>query len=118
MATAMVSNTIVCKDLWVRLPPAAPEIARRLSNAELRGIAGTCQTPNQCSIWRANRSGMGHFDHPFLPMAAFGRKRKGELFGWACGLIGVDCRPNNRWNISVARRASVAILDEFIGPKS
>jgi hypothetical protein len=41
-----------------------------------------------------------------------------ELFVWACGLIGVDCRPNNRWNISVARRASVAILDEFIGPKS
>ena len=41
-----------------------------------------------------------------------------ELFTWACGLIGVDCRPNNRWNISVARRASVAVLDEFIGPKS
>jgi hypothetical protein len=41
-----------------------------------------------------------------------------ELFVWACGLIGVDCRPNNRWNISVAKRASVAILDEFIGPKS
>jgi hypothetical protein len=41
-----------------------------------------------------------------------------ELFVWACGLIGVDCRPNNRWNISVARRASVATLDEFIGPKS
>lgn len=41
-----------------------------------------------------------------------------ELFVWACGLIGVDCRPSNRWNISVARRASVAILDEFIGAKS
>lgn len=40
-----------------------------------------------------------------------------ELFVWACGLIGVDCRPNNRWNISVAKRASVAILDAFIGPK-
>ena len=40
-----------------------------------------------------------------------------ELFVWACGLIGVDCRPNNRWNISVARRESVALLDEFIGPK-
>ncbi|MDL2334960.1 MAG: hypothetical protein QFC55_02875 [Chloroflexota bacterium] len=41
-----------------------------------------------------------------------------ELFAWACGLIGVDSRPNNRWNISVAKRASVAILDEFVGPKS
>lgn len=41
-----------------------------------------------------------------------------ELFVWACGLIGVDCRPNNRWNMSVAKRASVAILDDFIGPKT
>ena len=40
-----------------------------------------------------------------------------ELFVWACGLAGVECRPNNRWNISVARRDSVALMDEFIGPK-
>jgi hypothetical protein len=41
-----------------------------------------------------------------------------DLFTWACGLIGVESRPANRRNISVARRRSVAILDEFIGPKS
>src|SRR5258706_5095468 len=40
------------------------------------------------------------------------------MFTWACGLVGVDSRPNNRKNISVARRASVAILDGFIGPKA
>jgi hypothetical protein len=40
-----------------------------------------------------------------------------ELFMWACSLIGVESRPNNRWNISVAKRESVAILDSFIGPK-
>jgi hypothetical protein len=40
-----------------------------------------------------------------------------ELFMWACGLIGVQSRQNNAWNISVARRASVEILDSFIGPK-
>lgn len=40
-----------------------------------------------------------------------------ELFQWACGLIGVESRPNNAWNISVAKRQSVAILDSFIGPK-
>jgi len=40
-----------------------------------------------------------------------------ELFQWACWLIGVECRQNNRWNISVAKRASVALLDEFVGPK-
>ena len=40
-----------------------------------------------------------------------------ELFRWACALIGVESRPNNAYNISVAKRASVAILDSFIGPK-
>jgi hypothetical protein len=40
-----------------------------------------------------------------------------ELFMWACRLIGVESRQNNAYNISVARRASVEILDSFIGPK-
>jgi len=40
-----------------------------------------------------------------------------ELFMWACGLIGVESRPSNAWNISVAKRASVKILDNFIGPE-
>jgi hypothetical protein len=33
-------------------------------------------------------------------------------------LIGVESRPNNRYNLSIAHRRSVAILDEFIGSKS
>ena len=40
-----------------------------------------------------------------------------ELFMWACALIGVESRPNNAYNISVAKRASVEILEGFIGPK-
>jgi hypothetical protein len=32
-------------------------------------------------------------------------------------LLGIDWRVMNRWNISVARRVSVAALDEFVGPK-
>ena len=40
-----------------------------------------------------------------------------DLFRWACDLIGVEYRQDGPWNISVARRRSVAILDEFIGPK-
>lgn len=39
------------------------------------------------------------------------------LFVRECELSGVECRPSNRYNISVARLASVAIFDEFIGPK-
>jgi hypothetical protein len=40
------------------------------------------------------------------------------IFERACALIGVETRPNNRYNLSIAHRRSVAILDEFIGSKS
>jgi hypothetical protein len=40
------------------------------------------------------------------------------IFCDTCDLIGIEWRVMNRWNISVARRASVARLDEFIGPKT
>jgi hypothetical protein len=40
------------------------------------------------------------------------------IFVRACGLMGVECRPNRRYDLSIARRHSVAILDEFIGPKT
>jgi hypothetical protein len=39
------------------------------------------------------------------------------LFTWACELVGVVARRMNHATISVARRDSVAILDEFVGPK-
>jgi hypothetical protein len=39
------------------------------------------------------------------------------LFAWGCGLVGVSWRRMNHKSISVARRDSVAILDEFVGPK-
>lgn len=41
-----------------------------------------------------------------------------EIFAEACRRLGIACRPNSRWQLSVARRASVARLDEFIGPKA
>jgi putative ATPase subunit gpP of terminase len=40
------------------------------------------------------------------------------LFGQACDQLGISWRPNNRWNLSVARRESVALLDTFVGPKA
>lgn len=41
-----------------------------------------------------------------------------NLFCWACSLIGVEARRSNARNVSVARRASVAILNEFLAPKA
>jgi hypothetical protein len=40
------------------------------------------------------------------------------LFVRACDAIGVDTRRMNEWTVSVARRKSVALLDQFVGPKS
>jgi hypothetical protein len=40
-----------------------------------------------------------------------------ELFRWACGLVGVETRLASWRNVSVARRDSVAKLNEFLGPK-
>jgi hypothetical protein len=39
------------------------------------------------------------------------------IFGRACDQLGIEWRPNNRRSLSVARRGSVALLDEFVGPK-
>jgi hypothetical protein len=40
-----------------------------------------------------------------------------RIFCDACDALGVPWRVMNRDSISVARRASVARLDEFVGPK-
>lgn len=40
-----------------------------------------------------------------------------DLFCWACDILGVAWRRMNHQTISVARRESVALLDEFVGPK-
>ena len=46
--------------------------------------------------------------------------RSADITGILTGhldLLGVEWRPMGRWQISVARRASVAALDAFVGPK-
>ena len=41
-----------------------------------------------------------------------------ELFSLACDRLGVEWRRMNQWNVAVSKRHSVAMLDEFIGPKN
>jgi hypothetical protein len=41
-----------------------------------------------------------------------------QLFRDACDIVGVEYRNNRRNSISVARRRSVALLDEIVGPKA
>jgi hypothetical protein len=40
-----------------------------------------------------------------------------RLFVDACTSLGVESRPNNWFSISIARKSSVAILEEIVGPK-
>jgi hypothetical protein len=40
-----------------------------------------------------------------------------DLFTSTCDLLGIEWRPWGHHHISVARRESVALMDEFIGPK-
>jgi hypothetical protein len=39
------------------------------------------------------------------------------LFVEYCAKVGVECRASNYWEISVAKRESVALMDQHIGPK-
>lgn len=41
-----------------------------------------------------------------------------NIFRDACDRVGVDWRPSGRYTTNVSRRASVAKLDAFIGPKA
>lgn len=40
-----------------------------------------------------------------------------RIFSDACDQLGISWRPMGRWNVSVARRESIAMMDEFVGPK-
>ncbi len=40
-----------------------------------------------------------------------------KLVMWSCELVGVGCRHNSRWNLSIARRPDVARLDRLFGWK-
>jgi hypothetical protein len=72
---------------------------------------------NGCRVTNRVRNAAGRaYEYPRY----FFSNRSKDIHGTfvrACHSIGVECRPDGPYNISVARRRSVAILDEFIGPK-
>lgn len=71
--------------------------------------------------WRGiNRVRGANGDRYAYPRYQFSNRSEDirNLFCDACDRVGVEWRQMNRWNISVARRASVALLDEFVGPKT
>ena len=92
------------------------DLVRRYPKAFLTGLIHSdgCRAVNR--VKRVRNDEVTRYEYPRYFFSNRSAEIR-ELFMWACGLIGVECRPNNAYNISVARRASVAILDSFIGPK-
>ncbi len=40
-----------------------------------------------------------------------------QIFCDACDRLGIEWRVMTKYNISIARRDSIATMDEFVGPK-
>ena len=88
-------------------------IVRQAPKAFLRGLIHT-------DGWRGlNRVHVKGKDYAY-PRYQFSNRSDDirRLFTDVCDLLGVEWRQWTRYHVSVARRASVAYLDTFIGPKS
>lgn len=95
------------------LQPWQREIADQHPGALLRGLIHS-------DGWRgSNRVSVGGKSYSY-PRYQFSNRSDDirSIFTGACDRLGVAWRPWGRWNISVARRDSVALLDRFVGPKS
>jgi hypothetical protein len=86
-----------------------------LNHAEwfLRGLLHSdgCRYPNRV------RSNGRDYEYPSYAFTNCSRDIQ-ELFIASCQHLRIDCRRQNRFNVVVSRRRSVARMDELVGPKS
>lgn len=96
----------------IRLAPWQSEHGRRQPERLLRGLIHSDGSRSINTIRHPNRTYR-------YPRYLFTNKSEDirRIFCETCDFLGIEWRQMNRQNISVARRASVARLDEFIGPK-
>ena len=92
------------------------QIVRRYPQEFLTGIIHSdgCRVINR--VRRPLKGRVGEYAYPRYHFTNHSDDIQ-AIFRETCDLIGVECRRNNLWNLSVAKRESVAILDSFIGPK-
>lgn len=92
------------------------QLVERYPQALLRGLIHSdgCRVFNR--VRRPLKSGTRSYAYPRYHFTNASAEIR-AIFVEACGMVGVDTRPNNERNLSVARRASVALMDTFIGPK-
>jgi hypothetical protein len=100
----------------IELVPWQRQVATAHPHEFVRGLIHSdgCRSLNR--VRRPLKSGVRTYEY----MRYFFSNRSGailRLFSEACAAIGVDTRPDGPFNVSVARRDSVALLDSFVGPK-
>ena len=98
----------------IELSPWQEEIVEEFPEEFLRGLIHSdgCRSINRVT----NRFGYRYA----YPRYLFTNRSEDikDLFCWACDLLGVEWKVMNRYAISINKRADVAFLDTFIGPKT
>jgi hypothetical protein len=98
----------------IELTPWQDEIVRRFPREFLRGLIHS----DGCRGINPIRSPKGKsYLYPRYEFANVSEDIK-DLFCWACDLLHVEWKVMNAKTISINKRADVAFLDTFIGPKS
>lgn len=97
----------------IRLAPWQEQIVEREPGHLLRGLI-------QSDGWRGTNKVRVKGREYRYPRYQFSNRSDDirGIFTDACDRLGVSWRRWGRWNISVARRDSVALLDELVGPKT
>jgi hypothetical protein len=87
----------------------------REPRAFLRGLIHSdgCRSTN----WTRNPTTWKRYEYPRYQFVNESIDIR-DFFREACRRVDVECRKMNRNTLSIARRASVAKLDSFVGPKS
>ena len=93
------------------------QLVARYPMSMVRGLIHSdgCRSINR--VRRPTRNGVKEYRYPryFFTNASADIR---ALFVAACGLAGIESRRMTEWDVSVARRASVALMDLGIGPKT
>lgn len=97
----------------IRLTPWQRRLAERHPELLLRGLIHS----DGCRFTNTVRHPRKTYEYPRYNFTNRSEDIK-RIFCDTCDLLGIEWRVMNAWNISVARRLSVARLDEFIGPKA
>lgn len=96
----------------IALEPWQQRIVERYPGRLLRGLIHS----DGCRVTNRVRHPRKTYTYPryFFSNRSLDIQR---IFCDACDRLGIDWRQDGPWNISVARRKAVAVLDQHVGPK-